>query len=62
MLVKPKPTNNPCEIGVLVDTSSPLISSQDPSKAKNTKKSINLEEKDRKGSEESSEDELLIVL
>jgi hypothetical protein len=62
MLVKPKPTNNPCEIGVLVDISSPLISSQDPSKAKNTKKSINLEEKDRKGSEESSEDELLIVL
>ena len=40
MLVKPKPTNNPCEIGVLVDISSPLISSQDPSKAKKTKKSI----------------------
>jgi hypothetical protein len=52
MLVKLKPTNNPWKIRALVNTSSPLIPSQDPSKAKNAKESTNSEEKDSKGNKD----------
>jgi hypothetical protein len=62
MLVKSKPTNNPCEIRALVNIGSPLILSQDPSKAKNTKESTNSEEKESKGSKESNKDKLPTVL
>src|ERR1700733_4965172 len=62
MPVKSEPTDDPCEIGALVDTGSPLIPSQDPSKAKNTKESTDSEEKESKGSKESSKDKLPTVL
>src|ERR1700733_8637281 len=62
MPVKSEPTNDPCEIGVLVDTGSPLIPSQDPSEAENAKESTDSEEKESESSEESSKDELPTVL
>jgi hypothetical protein len=57
--VKSKPRDVPSKMGALVDTGSPLIPSQDPSKAKNAKESIDSEES--KSSKESSEDGLPFV-
>jgi hypothetical protein len=60
--VKSKPRDDPSEMGALVNIGSPLIPSQDPSKAENAKEGINSEEKESESSQESSEDGLPFVL
>jgi hypothetical protein len=59
--VESEPRDDPSEMGALIDIGSPLIPSQDPSKAENAKESIDSEEKESESSEESSEDGLLFV-
>jgi hypothetical protein len=59
--VKSKPTNNAGDIAALVDTGSPLLLSQDSSKARNAKGSTNSnanEINENKSSSKSSEDAL----
>jgi hypothetical protein len=60
-LVKPELTNNPGDIGVLVNIGSPLLLSQDPSKAGNAKEKTdsNVEEEESVSNKEESSDNRL---